>query len=159
MKPKIKLIRLLILFLFLSLPAISFAKTEILNCEYDISGVSIAKEGSYLVEVSVFVNKKKDANLAIAKQYALLGCLYKGFVVDRINQQPMLSMPLTEKTQEEYINNLIIQDYNKYTSSSHPIQIIKVGKRYKVSAVILVAKDALRQTLENAGIIRKLGLF
>lgn len=134
------------------------AKTDRLDYDYNISGVSIAKEGNYLVEVSVTVDKKKQADIIVAKQYALLGCLYKGFLVDRLSQKPILNTPLSDKKKEDYVRRLILEDYNSYTSSTYPIQIVKVGKKYRVSAIILVAKEALIKNLENAGIIRKLGL-
>ena len=35
---------------------------------------------------------------------------------------------------------------------------VKVGKRFRVKAIVVVAKEALRKNLENAGIVRKLGL-
>lgn len=133
------------------------AKSDSLDYEYNISGVSIAKEGNYLVEVSVLVDKKKEADIKIVKQYALLGCLYKGFIVDRISQKPLITSSIDGKDRE-YIRKIILQEYNAYTDSSYPLQIVKVGKKYRVTTIILVAKDALRKNLEEAGVIRKLGL-
>ena len=150
--------KLVITFFALFISTVSYAKTDRLDYDYTITGVSVAREGNYLVEVKVLVDKKKEANLITAERYALLGCLYKGFIVDRISQKPMLSGPLTDKKHEEYVNNLILQDYSSFASSYSPIHIIKVGKKYRVQATILIAKDALLQNLERAGIIRKLGL-
>ena len=139
-------------------PILCFAKTDGLSYEYNITGEAIAKEGYYLVNVSVTVDKKKEATIKTAKQYALLGCLHKGFIVDRILQKPLLSAPLTDKDQEKYVNNLVSEQYDLFTNSEYPLQIVKIGKKHRVDATILVAKDALRQNLEDAGIIRKLGL-
>lgn len=152
------LIKLFLILCVLSTSVSCFAKKDRLDYDYTITGASVAREGNYLVEVTVLVDKKKEANVIAAERYALLGCLYKGFIVDRISQKPMLSGPLTDKKHEVYVNNLILQDYSAFASSYSPIHIIKVGKKYRVQATILVAKDALRQNLERAGIIRKLGL-
>ena len=149
--------KFVIVFFALFVSSVCYAKTDRLDYVYTITGVSVAREGNYLVEVTVLVDKKKEANVIAAERYALLGCLYKGFVVDRISQKPMISGPL-EKKHEEYVKNLILQDYSSFASSYSPIHIIKVGKKYRVQATILVAKDALRQNLEKAGVIRKLGL-
>ena len=140
--------------IILILSGICHAKSDKLDYDYSLSGISIAKEGYYLVEVSVTVDKKKDANIEIVRQYAMLGCLYKGFVVDRISQKPIISHSLKD---QEYINTLILEDYNTYTSSSYPIQIVKVGKQFRISSIILVSKDKLREKLESDGVIRKLG--
>lgn len=51
--------RLASLLFALWIASICFAKSALLNYEYDIVGVAIAKEGYYLVEVSTLVDKKK----------------------------------------------------------------------------------------------------
>lgn len=50
--------RLASLLFALWIASICFAKSALLNYEYDIVGVAIAKEGYYLVEVSTLVDKK-----------------------------------------------------------------------------------------------------
>ena len=140
------------------LSTVSYAKTNISSLGYEIAGVAIAIEGNYLVEVSAMVDKKKDATIEIAKQCAIHGCLFKGFVVDRIFQKPIMSLPSIEKEHQVFFEKLIREQYQNYTNSTYPIQIVKVGKRYRVKAIILVAKDALRKTMEKEGIISKLGL-
>lgn len=140
------------------LSTVSYAKTNISSLDYEIAGVAIAIEGNYLVEVSAMVDKKKDATIEIAKQCAIHGCLFKGFVVDRIFQKPIMSLPSIEKEHQVFFEKLIREQYQNYTNSTYPIQIVKVGKRYRVKAIILVAKDALRKTMEKEGIISKLGL-
>lgn len=150
-----KLLVTSLIMLFLS--GVCYAKSDKLDYEYNLSGIAIAKEGYYLVEVSVTVDKKKEANIELVKQYAIMGCLYKGFVVDRISQKPLLPHSMKDKDQT-YLRKLIHNDYNTYASTSHPLQIVKVGKKYRVTGIILVSKDNLRKNLEEAGIIRKLGL-
>lgn len=150
--------RFLFLFLALMVSTISFAKSAHSNYEYDIVGVAIAKDGYYLVEVSAMVDKKKDATLDVAKKCAIHGCLFKGFAVDRLSQKPIMPSPATEQEHQDFFTRLLDEQYEAYTNCSHPIQIIKIGKRYKVKAIIVVAKDNLRKDLEAAGILRSLGL-
>lgn len=153
----IRLKYLLVIIFTIGISGFCYAKTNDFSCEYNIVGESVAREGSYIVNVSVIVKKKNEATSETVKQYALLGCLYKGFIVDRISQKPMITNSLETKEQM-HIQNLILNQYGTFTDLISSLQIIKVGKKYRVSAVILVAKDALRQNLEKEGIIRKLGL-
>ena len=138
--------------------SICFAKSALPNYEYDIVGVAIAKEGYYLVEVSTMVDKKKEATIDIAKKCAIHGCLLKGFAVERISQKPILSSPSEAEEHSEYFEKLINEQFNYYSSSTHPIQIVKVGKRFRVKAIVVVAKELLRKDLEKEGVVRKLGL-
>lgn len=137
---------------------ICFAKSSLQNYEYDIVGVAIAKEGYYLVEVSVMVDKKKEATIDIAKKCAIHGCLFKGFAVERISQKPIMSSPSEAEEHSEYFDKLINEQFNIYTNSTHSIQVIKVGERFRIKAIVVVAKESLRKELEKAGIVKKLGL-
>jgi hypothetical protein len=150
--------RIFSVFFALMLVTICFAKTSSYNYDYSIVGVAIAKEGYYLVEVSAIVDKKKDATLDIVKKCAIHGCLFKGFAVDRISQKPMLSSPSIEQKHQEYFIKLFSEQFNNYVNSTQPIQIFKIGKSYRVKAIVVVDKDLLRKDLEEKGIIRKLGL-
>ena len=87
--------RLASLLFALWITSICFAKSALPNFEYDIIGVAIAKEGYYLVEVSAMVDKKKDATIDIAKKCAIHGCLFKGFVVDRLSQRPIINLNIS----------------------------------------------------------------
>lgn len=148
----------LLLIVALFITSVCFADVEIAEYDYGIVGVAVAKEGYFLVEVSAMVDKKKDATLEIAKKCAIHGCLFKGFAVDRLVQKPLLSSPTLVYEHKEFFEELFNEQYNNYTNCFHPIQIIKANKRYKVKAIIVVAKDALRKCLEKAGIINRLGL-
>lgn len=150
--------RLASLLFALWITSICFAKSALPNYEYDIVGVAIAKEGYYLVEVSTLVDKKKEATIDLAKKCAILGCLFKGFAVERFFQKPLISSPSQAEEHSEYFDKLISEQFDTYTNTTQPIQIVKVGKRFRVKAIVVVAKEALRKNLENAGIVRKLGL-
>lgn len=148
--------RFILLFLvFLGVSA-CFAKSDSPVYEYDIVGVAVAKDGYYLVEVSAMVDKKKDATVDIAKKCAIHGCLFKGFVLPRNAQKPIMASPSEEQAHAEYFDKLINEQFSAYTNSASPAQIVEVGKRYRVKAVIAVAKEALRKDLEKAGIVKSL---
>ncbi len=147
--------RFILLLLVLLVNFTCFAKPDY---EYDIVGVAIAKEGYYLVEVSAMVDKKKEATIDIAKKCAIHGCLFKGFAVERISQKPIISSPSDAEVHSEYLNKLINEQFETYTNSTHPIQIARVGKRFRVKAIVVVAKESLRKDLEKAGVVRKLGI-
>lgn len=73
-------------------------------------------------------------------------------------QKPIISSPSQAEEHCEYFDKLISEQFDTYTNTTQPIQIVKVGKRFRVKAIVVVAKEALRKNLENAGIVRKLGL-
>lgn len=89
--------RLSSLLLALWITSICFAKSALPNYEYDIVGVAIAKEGYYLVEVSALVDKKKEATIDVAKKCAILGCLFKGFAVERFSKSQSFLLRLKLK--------------------------------------------------------------
>lgn len=126
---------------------------------YEISCVGIGQYGYYLVEVSTFVNKKKDVGHDVVKRSALHGILYKGFSAtnEYPAQKPILSSSLSAQ-QQDYLINLVKNQYALYTSSvDEMLKVVKVGKRYKVTAIIEVNVAQLRKTLEKEGVVRKLG--
>ncbi len=129
--------------------------------EYEISCAGNGEYGRYLVSVSAFVNKKKDISHLVVKQCAVHGVLFKGFPGSRgcRSQKPILNDPVFEQKYKELFTDIIYNQYNIYaTSVDEALNVIKVGKRYKVTAVIEVNATMLRKILETKGVIRKLGL-
>lgn len=150
--------KIILLSLCFLLTICCLAKTKATIYEYEIVGVTVAKEGYYLVEVSAMVDTKKNATLESVKKCAIHGCLFKGFVMERIAQKPIIASPLIEQEHQEFFTHLINERFEQYTNGSESLQIVKVGKRFRVKAIVAVAKEMLRKDLEDAGIIRKLGL-
>lgn len=123
------------------------------NYEIVSAGTSV---NHYIVRVSAYVLKKKDIGEEAVKKCALHGVLFKGITGDD-PQHPMIKE--LQESHSQYIDNLLANDYGKYTETiGIPLQVVKQGKTYKVTTVIQVAKDLLRKDLEEAGVIRKLGL-
>ena len=142
---------------FIALSSVSFAKGKG-QLEYEISCAGNAKTGFYIVEVSAYVSKKGEIGTDIVKKCALHGVLFKGFSgSDGCHSQKQLLTTFNE-THSALINNLVASEYGKYTETiGIPLKVIKQNKRYKVTAIIQVAKDLLRKDLEESGVIRKLG--
>ena len=142
--------------LFIALSSVAIAK-EKGQLMYDITCAGNAM-GYYIVEVSAYVSKKGEISYDIVKKCALHGILFKGFSgKDGCHSQKPLLRDCDEN-QLTLINELISSDYGKYTESvGVPLKVIKQKKRYKVTAIIQVAKDLLRKDLEKSGVIRKLG--
>ena len=61
---------------------------------------------------------------------------------------------LINESNQYYLSKNVASIYKKPT----PIQIVKVGKRFRVKAIVVVAKELLRKDLEKEGVVRKLGL-
>ena len=78
--------------------------------------------------------------------------------MERIFQKPIISSPSQAEEHSEYFDKLINKQFDTYTNTTQPIQIVKIGKHFRVKAIVVIAKEALRKNLENAGIVRKLGL-
>lgn len=130
---------------------------EFLDYEIVCAGNS---EGHYLVEVSVFVSKKKEINEETVKRCALHGVLFKGFSAKEpgcVSQRRMIDE--LKDSDSEFIKDLLSKDYGQYTETiGIPLQVVKQAKLYRVTTTVQVAKNQLRRDLEKAGVIRKLGL-
>lgn len=155
---KFKITFLLLSFSFFISNTYSYATTYF-PYDYEIKCAGNGEYGFYLVTVSAFVNKKKDINHDITKKCAIHAVLYKGFTGDVgcHAQKSIIDSSLPEE-HKKYITNLIENQFKLYTSSvDEMLKVLKVGKKYKVTAVIEVNAKLLRNELEKKGIIRKLG--
>lgn len=126
---------------------------------YDIKCAGSGQQGFYIVEVSAYVDKKKDIGMDIIKKCAVHGVIFKGFSGSRgcTSQRAMLS-PTAEKEHADYFKAFFANDYRTYVSDvDGTIQTMKVGKQYQVTSTVQVSKEQLRKTLESAGVLRKLG--
>ena len=149
--------RFFFLYLFVALSSISLAK-ERGQLEYEISCAGNAEAGYYIVEVSAYVSKKGEIGADIVKKCALHGVLFKGFSGSGGCHSQKQMLTNFNESHSALINNLVTSEYGKYTETiGIPLKVIKQSKRYKVTTVILVAKDLLRKDLEEWGVVKKLG--
>ncbi|MCL2290304.1 MAG: hypothetical protein FWC34_06330 [Bacteroidetes bacterium] len=133
--------------------------THIFRYEIECAGVGTA--GTYVVKVWSY-SKKPFVAFDQAKKNAVHGILFKGFPASNACRQAQrpIANPGVEQEQAEFFRHFFRDggEYLKYINASgnSARETIKVGKEYKVSAIISVAKDQLRKDLETAGIIKEL---
>jgi hypothetical protein len=149
---------LLIAFLCSLALSINAGKPE--NLRYDIECAGNGSQGTYLVKVWVYGKEKKITSDAI-KKYAVHGVIFKGYAGKSgcTSQKAIAQSPALEQEKAGFFDAFFNTDkaYAKYvTEVEGTTERVKVGKEYKIGAIISVSKDLLRKDLEAAGIIRGL---
>jgi hypothetical protein len=130
------------------------------NFRYELECAGNASQGNYLVKVWSY-SKKASVAAEQCKRNAVHGVIFKGFSGNQgcVSQRPMAGDPGVEFEFEEYFQEFFKEggEYLKYVVLTAGTQeIVKIGKEYKVGVVVTVHKDALRKTLEKAGVIKGL---
>ncbi len=169
MKKLVKLISLaLIMVLGLSISVSAQAKkkankdTE--DFVYEIEGVGVGTQGTYLVKVWSY-SKKPTVAINQAKKNAVHGIIFKGFSgKPGIPGQKALATPAIEQEKKDFFDNFFSDkgNYNRFVTESGDGSVaaedrMKVGKQYKIGVVVSVNVSALRKELEDAGVIKGLG--
>ena len=151
-----KMILLLLLFTSLSFDNL-YAKSNITETKYDIEGVETGKQGTYLVKVSVY-SKKSSVTTEEFIYAAVHGTLFRGFKGEGFGFQKPIAKPESEKEHSDFFNVFFNNgNYMDYAKVVNPVaDRVKVGKEYKISAIVSVSKDELRKNLESAGVINSL---
>ena len=130
------------------------------HLRYDIECAGIGAQGTYLVQVWVYSNKKR-LSVDELKKYAVHGIIFRGFPAREgcPGQRPMAQSPALEQERSAFFHPFFNRDrsFAKYANEvDGRIQRVRVGRQYKFGSVISVSKDLLRQDLEAAGVIRGL---
>lgn len=151
-----KMILLLLLFMSLSFDNL-YAKSNITETKYDIEGVETGKQGTYLVKVYVY-SKKPSVTSEEFKYAAVHGVIFRGFERKGYGIQKPMAKPEAQTEHADYFDDFFKNgDYVAYAQVVNPVaDRVKVGKEYKLAAVVSVLKDELRKTLEGAGVIHSL---
>ena len=115
--------------------------------KYEIEGEGVGAQGIYLVKVTV-IQKKSKLDVDVIKKCAVHGVLFKGFSsqTSRTRQKPLAGSMVVEQQHQDYFDNMVGEN----------LSVVKMGKQYRISAVVSVAKDALYQELVSAGVIKGL---
>lgn len=127
---------------------------------YEIKAAGNSQQGSYLVEVTAYADSKNDATIDLAKQCAVHGVLFKGFAgsTDGAKAQKPILEAHQEQQNADFFKAFFESDYLQYASAADPsVRVMRIGKRYAVTATFLVSKDRLRSAMQQAGFVRKLG--
>lgn len=147
-----------LLFVFLSFSFAELdAKSRIRNTKYDIEGVETGQQGTYLVKVYVFT-KKASVTSEEFKFAAVHGVIFRGFSCKGFGTQKPIAKPETQAQYVDFFNAFFDNgDYTAFAQVVNPVaDRVKVGKEYKIAAIVSVSKDELRKVLEGAGVIRSL---
>jgi hypothetical protein len=133
---------------------------------YEIEPVSEGVQGTYLIKVWSYSKKSKLA-IEQAKKNAVHGIIFRGLAgINGVAKKPALagSNSNLEEEKKDFFDSFFADNgkYMKFVNITNDGSIaakdrLKVGKEYKLGVIVSVNVDALRQDLENAGIIKKLG--
>ena len=156
---KLKLFSLFIL--MLSTINVYGGKPKEVPLKYDIVCAGSALDGYYLVKVSAYADKSSQISNDLVKKCAIHGVLFRGFSGSNgcTSQKPLALSPSTEQEHNDFFKAFFSNGgkYMNYaTIIDGSITTEKVGKQYKITATISIAKTILRNDLEKAGIIKSL---
>ena len=129
---------------------------------YDIECAGVGKDGTYLIKVWSY-SKRANVALEQAEKNAVHGVLFKGFAGGAngcVSQRPIASNPNIEDEKADFFTDFFADGgkFMKYVTAAENTVAdhVKAGKEYKIGVIVTVNKDALRNDLEAAGIIRGL---
>lgn len=126
---------------------------------YEIECAGTGTPGTYLVKVWSYSKKEATATNQAVKN-AVHGVIFKGVAgtTGCATQRPMVKDPSVEYSKADFFDKFFADggDFQKYGSVVGVPEVMKVGKEYKVGVTVSVFKDNLRNTLQDAGIIRGL---
>lgn len=136
------------------------AKQKDQRLNYEIEGAGVGAQGTYMVKVTI-VGKEKKPSEDVIKRAAVHGVLFRGFSSKehRISQKPLAGSPANEAQNADFYKDFFAENgtataYAQIVTGSR--QVVKSGKEYRVSDVVIVNKDQLQKDLEAAGIIKGL---
>lgn len=147
------------LFLFLLLQLVVSAFAYDLP-EYEIRGAGITgAQGTYVVDITVTAGKKMTDE--VLKQCAIHGVLFKGFnnVTTRQSQKPLAGSASVEASHPEFFASFFSEGgaaLNYADEIPNTRKTVKVDKKKKVSATIVVNKEQLLKDLQEAGVVKGL---
>lgn len=136
------------------------AKDKDKPLQYDIQSAGSGNQGYYLVEVSAMVDKSSQVSEDVVLKCAVHGVLFRGFAAGKggVAQRPLTGSAMQEQQHAEFyrdfFQNKSYMNYATFVEGS--MKTSRVGKQYKVSGTVSVAKDQLRRDLEKAGMIKGL---
>lgn len=126
---------------------------------YEIESVGVGADGTYAIRVwSYYKNAKMP--LEVAKRNAVHAVIFKGVPEGNgAASQPPLKTDAVTASDSVFFGNFFQGEYQDYINSvaSGSLRILKLRAReYKIGYVVSVAKDNLRNYLEDQGVIKGL---
>lgn len=129
--------------------------------KYEIKAGGLGTQDNMLYKITCWVKNPSSATEA-ASINAIHGVIFSGCPAceGMPEQTPLFKFPALSKEQSSYFDSFFNdRKYNQYIVSiaRSGMKVIKMKKQYRVEIVVSVNKRKLRQDLEKAGIIKKLG--
>ncbi len=129
--------------------------------KYEIKAAGLGTQDNMLYKITCWVKNPSSA-AEIASQNVVHGVIFSGCTASEgmPEQTPLVKFPALSKEQSSYFDSFFNdRKYNQYIISiaRSNMKVIKMKKQYRVEIVVSVNKRKLRQDLEKAGIIKKLG--
>lgn len=160
------LIALLLPFIATAATPCKKADKETEQMRYELQAtIGQAPEGSALVRVWTY---SKKANVATdqAGKNAVHGILFKGYPSYNegnnriVGREAMITDANVQQEKQAYFDEFFAdggayQRFISFIGNGEPDKILKVDKEYKVAITVIVQVDALRQRLQEDGIISK----
>lgn len=128
--------------------------------KYEIEGAGVGEQGTYLVKITV-IQKKNKLDPDLVKKCAVHGVLFRGFSskASRTRQKPLAGSMIAEQQHQNYFD-IFFQKGGAYLNFANivgeNVSVVKMGKQYRISSIVSVAKEALYQELVTAGAIKGL---
>lgn len=146
------------LFCHLSLNAIGYKSDYY---KYTIEAAGLGTQDNMLYKVICWVKNPSSAvetaSINVVHGILFTGCSASAGIPEQV---PLVQSPTLSKEQHTYFDAFFHdRKYNQYIASvaRNNLKITKMKKQYQVEVVVAVNKRKLRQDLEKAGIIKKLG--
>ena len=131
---------------------------------YEMTCLGVGTEGSNLLKVYSY-GKTYDKSVEQAKHDAVHGILFKGIVGSNgCANQPAMVKPQEQAANQAFFDEFFKKgEYLRFVNISNDGSVsgadrLKVGNMYKIGVTVSVQKDALRKYLEQAGVIKPLGV-
>jgi hypothetical protein len=129
---------------------------------YEVECLGTGSQGTQLIKIWGYGKKPEDAVIQ-AKRNAVHAVIFKGILAGQgCMKRPLITEPGAEEANADYFKEFFSpagRYLNFVSLSGEGVQErIKIdSKTYKVAINVSVAHSALRQELESAGVLKKLG--
>ena len=137
-------------------------QNKLMDDEYEVQALKTAVEGTILFKIFSY-GKNEDDCIANAKRNAIKAVVFNGIPGSDL-QKPLVTDIGASTTHKDYFTVFFQKNgkYLQFVSLSTDGSIdsndrLRVGKNIKIGIAVLVQKQALRNELEKAGIIKSLG--
>ena len=125
--------------------------------DYSLEAAGTGVQGTYLVRVWVMTRMKSVDDVDF-KKAAVHGVIFRGIPgAGSAPSQHPFTQAADEQQKREYYDKFFSSTFLQFAEvvpASYARE--KVGKGYRIGAVVLVQKDDLRRELEKAGVIKPL---